>query len=332
MEGQAQRGELATFRNYGLQYLELLDRQTRMVSTATSPVLRGNLQLLVDLGVEWLSIQYLKFGSVLQSVTDTRWRALYAMLHFYSQAIGITPTPLPILGEGYNSTGSFIYYRDRMRRVQNRHYVISVDGTDKPLFWPLALHELAHVWLGERDEVDRICESNLEPGILTSEEQTRRVEEALCDVLATRMMGPAYSYAFIEKLWAKMEAAPGEGYPSNSFRIECVARALDRQGFGSESADLRAIAGAKFEDAWEDELIAWSIDGIAGSASVISAVTQNQLDSDGGATSSPSVLLNDAWSRIDRSSAVSFGNVVDTSTSDILNGLERRSVSSNAGA
>jgi hypothetical protein len=303
-----------------------------MASIATSPVLKKDLQLLVDLGLEWLSIQYLKFGSVLQSTTDSRWRALHGMLQFYSTALGIVPTPLPILGEGYNSTGSFIYYRDRMRRVQNRHYVVSVDGTDKPLFWPLALHELAHVWLGERDEVDRICENSVEPGGLTSEEQTRRVEEALCDVLATRLIGPAYPYAFIEKLWARLEGTPGEGYPSNRFRIECMARALERQGFGNEATNLTSIGNEKFEDSWEDERIVWSIDRIEGSSPAVLGVTESQVRRDNAAAPlNPSILMNESWGRVDGSGLANFGSIIDALSLEVLTGLERWSVSSNPG-
>jgi hypothetical protein len=324
----AESEDLSSFRNYGLQYLEKLEEQLNMATSARSLTLRANLRLQVDIGIEWISLQRLRFGSVLQSRNDPQWLPLRLLLGNYSRILGIAPAPLPILGEGYYSTGSFVYYRSRTQSVDSRHYIVSVDRTDKPIFWPLVLHELAHIWLGERDEVDQICGSVTEPDSLSNEERAERVEEALCDVIATRLVGPAYSYSFLHKLWARFDVSTARGYPSNGFRIECMANSLSTQGFSDVASELREMADLKFEERWEREEISWSTASLLSAASEIRGVTPSQTESGQSPSSaSPTTLMNDAWAQAELLSIKDWGTGLDRISQGIIQDLERRPVS-----
>lgn len=80
--------------------------------------------------------------------------------------------------------------------MEREYYVIAVDYSDPPLLWPLVFHEIGHCLLSVRDDVDRICEQSISwvRSDISLETIHRRLEEALCDVIATYLIGPAYPY------------------------------------------------------------------------------------------------------------------------------------------
>ena len=157
-----------------------------------------------------------------------------------------------------------MYYRGLSLRLEREYYVIAVDYSDPPLLWPLVFHEIGHCWLSVRDDVDRICEQSIDKirSDISLKTVHRRLEEALCDVIATYLIGPAYPYAFLAKLWALFRGAPHPDYPSNSFRLECMARTLDSLGLSDLGNELGKIRDEKFNEAWEDEDITPLVDDI----------------------------------------------------------------------
>jgi hypothetical protein len=231
-------------------------------STTLEPVKTANLWLC-DTALHWLSLQYSIFKIAESGTHDERWAALNSFVANYASELKLQAIPLPLLGNAYFSTGSFQYYRRLALRLEREYYVVSVDASDPPVFWPLLLHEVSHCWLGSRNYVDVICGTHSDDvGRMEREVVERRVEEALCDALATRIIGPAYPFSYFNKLWAQFPTKAAQEYPSHRFRVECMARVLDDLQFYQMAEETRSLGNERFADNWQDEDISWSINDL----------------------------------------------------------------------
>ncbi|RLJ04458.1 MAG: hypothetical protein DRP08_01690 [Candidatus Aenigmatarchaeota archaeon] len=167
-----------------------------------------------------------------KQVGGQKWVALRSTLEFYKSQTKLRGDIIPVLADDYYSLGRFTYLKHFAELKLHPLYIISANKTDTPVFWPLLLHELAHCLLTETTHlsgaVAYIAEhSPLEERPLKIE---RRVEELLCDIIATRLCGPAYLNAFIHSLWPCIRVRPSEDYPSNSLRLRCMMLTLQDCG------------------------------------------------------------------------------------------------------
>jgi len=212
-----------------------------------------------DIGLRWLTMQYRRFNAIMASSRDTRWDALRKFINHYSNIMELDTTPLPFFGESYYVSGSFTIYKKISLRLEKDYFELCVDHTDPPIFWPLIIHEIAHCWLSKNEYVDNIC-SQYSPHIhdITLDIASNRIEEALCDIIATRVMGPAYPMAFVNRLWALFQLE-SQIYPKNRFRIECMAKVLDIMDFREEARKLRSIGDEKFEYPYEEEEVSCTL-------------------------------------------------------------------------
>jgi hypothetical protein len=225
---------------------------------------RKNSLWLCDTALNWLLTLYGRFESVEKRSKDSKWIALNNFITNYLGEFKFLSTPMPLLGDSYYSTGSFQYYRKLSLRLTKEYYLVSVDSTDSPIFWPLVLHEMAHCWLGSSHVVNSIYAAhNNNMNGLDREVAENRIEEALCDSLATSLIGPAYPFSFINKLWAQFSREVSNWYPTNEFRIECMANILDELQLTEIANELRMIVNEKFSNSWNNEEIACVIDDLA---------------------------------------------------------------------
>jgi len=326
------------YKEHALEVINSLRQKLDRVQTSESKRLKEFYFYQIDTGIRWFLIQHRIFKTILESSSDKRWAALRNFVYFYSQQIGLKTSPLPFFGEEYYSSGSFPYYRTLALRLEKEYYVLCVDHTDPPVFWPLALHEIAHCWLSNRDDVDQICGRHL-PDLRRIDKDTaeNRVEEALCDVVATCLIGPAYPYAFVTKLWAQFPVEVSSNYPSYRYRVECMASILDRQGFCEEAADLRDIGEGKSEHGWREEEISWSLDDLQSVADEVPSPSATEVkrlargastDLELSAPSDPASLFYAAWLSLDRADPKNTANTTDKMSQAIIRVLERRSMPS----
>jgi hypothetical protein len=258
---------------------------------------------------------------------------------YCSERLVFEAPPLPIFGESYYSSGSFSYYKEFRIPLKKEYYVLSVNQTDPPVFWPLALHEMAHCWLGRHEYVDHICGRN-QPDLRNIGQNTaaNRVEEALCDIIATHVIGPSYPYAYVSKLWVTFPLPVTCNYPSHRYRIECMARVLDRQGFYEDANDLRVVGDQKFESKWQEEEVSWSLGDLL---EVANELPCPPLDRIKRLTSGTSILADmdsdddfatvfyRAWLVINSADSEQIVATVDKASKAILCFLKRCPVSSN---
>lgn len=280
------------------------------------------------------TLHYGRFQYILKSSHDPRWNALRNLVDFYSQKLGLSFSPLPFFDDQYYSAGSFTYYK-WLRDLEKEYYILAVDHTDATLFWVLTIHELAHCWLSNNDQVGQISTRHLfNVRELDMETAEGRLEEALCDIIATRLVGPAYPYAFVNKLIGQFPLLrPSRHYPTFSFRIECMARALVAQGFNEDAADIRDLAEQHKLGAWEDEEISSTIDDLQEAVTGIMPVTANKIETAAYAAAAnlaknpPTdipALFYSAWIATDKATnSMDFASTVKSVSGIILDVLER---------
>jgi len=251
------------------------------IETSKSPSVRRSYLWLCDTALQWLLLQYSLFRIAEASVSDRRWTALNHFVSFYTKKLSLGVAPLPLFGYSYFSSGSFSYYKRLSFRLEKEYYVVSVDKSDPPLFWSLAVHEFFHCWLGMREDIDRICSSqSIGTGRIDRTITERRVEEALCDALATRIIGPAYPHSYLHKLWAQFPVSVDVTYPTHRFRIECMAKVLDGLKLFESAKNVRDIGDAKFSDSWQDEEISWAMNEIVAVASKLPRFVKEDVESE----------------------------------------------------
>jgi len=106
----------------------------------------------------------------------------------------------------------------------------------------------------------------------------KRIEEALCDAIATYMIGPSYPYSYLNRLWARFPAGIVPEYPSHRFRIECMATVLDEMKLYEQARNIRYIGNAKFSEPWQNEEIHWAIDDIVSVTSELPKLVVDEVD------------------------------------------------------
>jgi hypothetical protein len=167
----------------------------------------------------WLHLEILSHQIQTYHVSiGTREQARHPMakllLRGFSERAGLSSLPVLVLGDSYYSTGSFAYQGPTGKRI-DPFYQVSADLTDSVLFLPALSHEVFHCRLSESG-FPVLREVLVERG-LREDEDAQRLEEALCDALATRIAGPAFVYAFVAKYWQNPADEEGN-HPRDSFR------------------------------------------------------------------------------------------------------------------
>jgi hypothetical protein len=243
--------------DHGHDVIKKLNTYLVHAASTKSEIVRITNLWLCDTALHWLQTFYDRFELAEKRSKDEKWMALCGFISYYAMEFKLHSLPMPLLGDSYYSTGSFEYYKKLSLRLSKEYYLVSVDSSDPPVFWPLAVHELCHCWLSSSSVVDSIYGTHAnEFNGISHDIAESRIEETLCDSLATYLIGPAYPYAYIHKLWAQFPIKTSEYYPSNEYRIECMASILDELQLNNIASEIRLLAKQRFNNSWEEEEIA----------------------------------------------------------------------------
>jgi len=212
--------------------------ETRLSDSAstTDPILRKQYYLFSWLSIWLLSDQLEKFTLVEASTSDPMWSHLNIVIDDLVHRLGLSSKPLPFFGSSFYCTGSFAY-TERGIPV-SPFYQVSTESHESILFWPLLAHEIAHLKLHETDDV-RNLQRELSKQNLRSEKYRERLDEALCDIIATLLYGPAYIAAFGTKFWQILDEYHDESYPSNQFRLFIMFKIMEDRDTASWTYSIR---------------------------------------------------------------------------------------------
>lgn len=204
------------------------------------------------------SIHHFLIQSAEREATSVKRISFQNFVSSLSDHIKLTKRPISVLGDDYFASGSPTY-REYGIQIEKPFYMVVSDGLDYPLFWTLIAHELAHCRLSETEHLKKLYKIANEMNLfrrLRMDHCEKRIEQAMCDIIATRLLGPAFVYAYFLRLYPDFLENHAEEEPSHQFRIECMAETL-------ECADLHEIANwirerrdEKFGKSWEHEEIA----------------------------------------------------------------------------
>lgn len=228
---------------------------------ATSRKIREGYLYIIDTILWYYLTQYQFFQLSLSSMKEEKsWKALKNFLGYLADQLKLKAPPIPILGNEYYSTGSFSYFKDLSSlapHLKIEYYFIAVDSLDQPIFWPLVAHEAAHCWLSGTRFVEEICTLEMAQEIKSKNDipLEKRVEEALCDIVATKLLGPAYTWAYITRLWLHLDRRASNSYPSHSFRIECMCTLLELMEMPEVAEKIRRLKDERVKDDWRKEEI-----------------------------------------------------------------------------
>lgn len=193
---------------------------------ATDPILKKQYYLFSWLAVYLLNDQVEKFALVETSANNALWNRLNTIIDDLVSHLGLSSRPLPFFGGSFYCTGSFTYTEQGIHL--SPFYQVSAESHESILFWPLLAHEIAHLKLNETDDVNNL-RSELTRQNLRKEKYRRRLDEALCDVMATLLYGPAYIASFGTKFWQIQDELSDESYPSNQFRLSIMFETMERK-------------------------------------------------------------------------------------------------------
>jgi len=201
-------------------------------ASATDPILKEQYYLFSWLAVYLLNDQAEKFALVEVSERNSLWNHLNLVIDDLVNRLRLSSRPLPFFGGSFYCTGSFVYAQQGIPVPVSPFYQVSAESHDSTLFWPLLAHEIAHLKLSESIEVAEI-RKELTRQNLRNEKYSERLDEALCDIIATLLYGPAYVASFGTKFWQLPDERTDEGYPTNQFRIFVMMKVLEGKHTGS---------------------------------------------------------------------------------------------------
>jgi len=245
------------FNEFAFEMVDTVAEYIDRVERTTDPLEIANNIYLSEFCLNWLMLQHGFFKQVMNDHKTSQWKALQNYLGNGKDLFSLND---PILGSFYNTygaTGRFLLDRRINRTSSHNYFLIFVDELDAPIYWPLVTHELAHCWLSNQDSVVEI--SSQFTTTLEADVQESCVEEAMCDAIASKIMGPSYVFSYINRLWPSFARPKGRGYPTDSFRIEVMVRTLRNNGY-TELQELDSLIDDVECDDWNDEVIVDSID------------------------------------------------------------------------
>jgi hypothetical protein len=325
------------FKEFAYEMVDTVAEYIDRVERTIDPLEVANNIYLSEFSLNWLLLQHGFFKQVTNDHTTNRWKALQNYLECGKELFFIGD---PILGSFYNrygATGRFLLDRRISQTSSHNYFLIFVDELDAPVYWPLAIHELAHCWLSSQDSVVEISsqlETTLEPDI-----QESCVEEALCDAVASTIMGPSYVFSYINRLWAGFARPKSPEYPKDSFRIELMVRILRKIGYSEEIQEIESMITDLECDDWNDEVIVDSLDLIEGFATQLPFQTpklETEISSlDDFKKNSPKdiqTLFHVGWTLLNQSNVDTYSEQLRTINQTIQGILERNSATFNTEA
>jgi len=247
---------LELFRDHTEDLVNHLYVFLKRAEAAKSQILRENYLYQVDELLNYYSTQYHLFRLAKVQEEGETWNALHTLVRYLSDKLKFNVSPIPLLSDSYYSTGSFSYYKEFSLRLKKEYYFVAVDILDSPLLWPLIAHELAHCWLNQSEYLREIYAS---PEVIETKAKSKiplekRIEETLCDLVATRLFGPSYLQSYTLKLWLHFPVSIPEDYPQHSFRLECMFDTLVRLDLTEATENLKRLR-ERFCVSWQKEEI-----------------------------------------------------------------------------
>ncbi len=241
------------FHNFSIDMLDRISSIIDRIERSPHPLDRMANVWLSEVSLDWLLVQNGFFKLSHHDSTTSKWKSLHSFIKTSSELLEIGR---PVMGAFYNtygSTGTFILNRRMGQPSGDEYFMVMADELDPPIYWPLVTHELSHCWLSSQSIVEEIS-SQVHPEELETRFVERRVEEALCDAVATSLMGPSYIYSYINRLWSSFMMQNSQEYPNNSFRLELMIRIL-KQTNHEEVSELESMIEETTSMDWEDEAI-----------------------------------------------------------------------------
>lgn len=229
-----------------------LDQAQRTESTVT----RQTSCDYVSLALSYLGFLHQRILEAKNPSSESDHRLARKLVSACSKQLGFPSQIYTSLSDSYFTTGSFMYYKRFGIRPRKEYYIVSLDFTDSAVLWPLVCHEVAHCWLSRTDLVETVAEMVALPSSDQIRSLETRVEEALCDSIATRLGGTSFPFAFAIKFWGEIPMVETGEHPYYSFRLELMARTLEGMGMFEQAADIRDILAQANGPSWETEAIA----------------------------------------------------------------------------
>jgi hypothetical protein len=286
--------KLSPFRDHVLDVTELVFSYLEYASVTSSSFIRQNYLRLAWLILFDLSRQYETF-KVVEEEAESREKevsALRGLSDELSSMLQLSRKPLTLQGNSYYAAGSFTYKGKAFRQLKP-YYIVSADAFDPPYLWALLAHELGHCKASETGYVRGLYQTAEEQGLdrriaeATNVSKTLakaycqyRIEQCLCDMLATRLLGRAYVLAYFAKLYPTfLERAPSPWEPLHQFRMECMVQVLHQEGLDESSQEVCRLRERSFETDWTKEEIAGLLDDMIRSVSAVHMFATRNLES-----------------------------------------------------
>lgn len=242
---------MSLFKNHVTEIKREVTTRLTDSTSVTDPVLRKQYYLFSWLSVWLLSDQMEKFTLVEASTDNPLWKHLNLVIDDLANRLGLSSKPLPFFGSSFYCTGSFAYTERGI--PASPFYQVSTESHESILFWPLLAHEIAHLKLKETEDASNL-RRELTKRRLNKEKFSERLDEAVCDVVAAFLCGPAYIASFGTKFWQILDEYRDESYPSSPFRLHVMFKAMENKEAGPLIKSIKSKFGVDEKLAKKEEI------------------------------------------------------------------------------
>jgi len=245
------------FKEHVEEIVNFVSSQLQKYESSRSETLRDTFLFQAFTCLRLYLIQHFLLKSAERNLTNIKWVSLQNLVYSLSNQIKLMRRPVSILGDDYFAAGTPVY-RECGIRIEKPFYIVVADEFDFPLFWTLIAHELAHCKLSETEHLTKLYVIASEMDLfrrLRADYCAKRIEQAMCDIIATRLLGPAFMYAYFLRLYPDFSEEHPREDPSHQFRIECMAEVLQLCRLHQIADWARERLDEKFRKSWKDEEI-----------------------------------------------------------------------------
>ncbi|MCL5732255.1 MAG: hypothetical protein M1285_02545 [Candidatus Thermoplasmatota archaeon] len=197
------------------------------------------------------------------SLKNKKWKPLTNLSNRCSEYMGLKRNPSVVLyGSSNFSASGPSNMTGRLKLEGETYSLVVIDHSLDALLWPSVVHEIAHLLPSIDELVDNLYYRSGLSKRVNIDEGISKLTEAVCDSLATSIMGPSYPLSFYAQYYQIFGQGDYRIHPTDEFRMKLMTEILRSNNLKSYADSIDKLLTNRSRNSWKNDVLANYIDEI----------------------------------------------------------------------
>lgn len=197
------------------------------------------------------------------SIDNKKWKSLANFSNRCSEYMGLKKNPSVVLYGSSNFSASGPPNATGISRIDEDSYsLVVIDHSLDALLWPSVVHEISHLLPLIDDNVDNLYYKSGLSKSVEIDEGVSKLVEAVCDSLATTIIGPAYPLSFYSQYYQTFGQNRSKTHPTDEFRMKLMIETLRKNNLEDYAKNVDELLSDRSGESWNDDILTNYIDNI----------------------------------------------------------------------